>query len=433
MEKICDSFLASQEYAEKLGKQLLSFKGRGGTGKTVRLLRLAHHLYDKEHARILILTYNQALVQDIKRLFALMNIRSGIGERRIRIQTIHSFMYKILADLEIIPPDSEDFLRNYDRYKTEAIGLMAAVQPDDINRLIQQDGDTFNWDFILIDEAQDWPPDERDILFSLYDFRLFILAEGVAQLTRNQEPTNWREKIDREQSQVVTLREVIRMKKNLGNFVKEFSHQLNLEYRDIQPNKFAPGGDVIVIEGEYAKDRSIHDELIRRNAKDGNKPVDMLFCLPPKLKRKDENGNSYSVVAKEFRKWGFKVWDAVGEDIRESYPTDLDQLRILQYDSCRGLEGWIVVNFEFDEFYDYKVESFKRSFEKDSDTEGAAEEYAARWLMIPLTRAIDTLVIHVKSSNHKVTDILRNLQVKYKDMVEWIKVADQEKLEPRAD
>ena len=436
MEKISDSFLASQQYAEKLGEQLLIFRGRGGTGKTVRLLRLAHHFYEKEHARVLILTYNQALVSDIKRLFALMSIRSGIGERRIRIQTIHSFMYKILAGLEIIPPVCDDFFSNYELYKAEALDLMAAVRPDDINRLARQDSDTFNWDFILIDEAQDWPPDERDVLFSLYDFRRFILADGVAQLARNLKPTNWREKIDREQSQVIALREVIRMKKNLCNFVKEFSHQLGLEYQDIQPNKFAPGGDVIVIEGEYAKDRSIHDELLRRNDKDGNMPVDMLFCLPPTLKLTDAKGNAYSVVGKKFEKWGFKVWDAVAEDIRESYPTDLEQLRILQYDSCRGLEGWIVVNFAFDKFYDYKVKSFKPSPEDESaplfDKESAAHEYAARWLMIPLTRAMDTLVIHVTSSDHRVTEILRNLQVRYKDMVEWIKVEGQENLGPKA-
>jgi hypothetical protein len=184
---------------------------------------------------------------------------------------------------------------------------------------------------------------------------------------------------------------------------------------------------VIIIEGEYAKDRSIHDELIRRNAKDGNRPVDMLFCLPPELRPK---GANYSVVGKKFEEWGFKVWDGVVEDIRKSYPTDLDQLRILQYDSCRGLEGWIVVNFAFDKFYDYKIKSFKPAPENVRDPlfdkEAAAHEYAARWLMIPLTRAIDTLVIHVTSSDHKVTEILRNLKMKYKDVVEWIKVEKRE-------
>jgi hypothetical protein len=49
----------------------------------------------------------------------------------------------------------------------------------------------------------------------------------------------------------------------------------------------------------------------------------------------------------------------------------------------------------------------------------AASEFALRWLMIPLTRAIDTLVIQVMSKNHLVTEKLRAAAGECGDTVEW--------------
>lgn len=40
--------------------------------------------------------------------------------------------------------------------------------------------------------------------------------------------------------------------------------------------------------------------------------------------------------------------------------------------------------------------------------------------MIPLTRAIDTLVIQVLSPNHRVTGALRDAKDQCKDIVEWL-------------
>ncbi|HAZ27663.1 TPA: RNA helicase, partial [Candidatus Acetothermia bacterium] len=79
-----------------LGSQLLLFRGRGGAGKTVNLLRVAHHLYQEKRARVLILTYNKALVADIARLFAIMGIRDGLETQRISIQQIQSYVSDLL-------------------------------------------------------------------------------------------------------------------------------------------------------------------------------------------------------------------------------------------------------------------------------------------------------------------------------------------------
>ena len=234
---------------------------------------------------------------------------------------------------------------------------------------------------------------------------------------------NWREKIDRKRTQVVPLRQILRLKTNLAVFVKIFARHIGLEYWEVEPYEEVHGGRVIIIEGAYAKDRRIHDEILDTNKSDGNKPVDMLFCVPPDFVPEKSEKRRYSIVGEKFQEWGFKIWDGVAPDIREYYPTDPEQLRIVQYDSCRGLEGWIVVNFEFDKFYDYKIATFETSADEEADTffdkEQAVGEYVAQWLMIPLTRAMDTLVIQVTSKDHFVTKALRRTANLCQDFVEW--------------
>src|SRR5690606_11154749 len=70
VERITKRLIDDQQYASKLGTQLLIFRGRGGTGKTITLARLAHDLYSDRISRSLILTYNLTLVSDIKRTLA---------------------------------------------------------------------------------------------------------------------------------------------------------------------------------------------------------------------------------------------------------------------------------------------------------------------------------------------------------------------------
>jgi len=54
--------------------------------------------------------------------------------------------------------------------------------------------------------------------------------------------------------------------------------------------------------------------------------------------------------------------------------------------------------------------------------EELAANFAAQWLMIPLTRAMDTLVINVSSSPSIVKQALKKVYKTRSDFVEWIKV-----------
>ncbi len=121
-------------------------------------------------------------------------------------------------------------------------------------------------------------------------------------------------------------------------------------------------------------------------------------------------------------RWGLRVWDGASYIVRDTYPTEIDQLRIVQYDSCRGLEGWITIAVELDELYRYKRETWQpRAAEPGifADDPEEAHRHAVRWLLIPLSRAVDTLVIQMGAGPPQVQQALRKTASACADFVEW--------------
>ena len=438
VEKACETFVTAepQQYIQRLGEQLLVFRGRGGTGKTSRLIQLAHHLYLNQDARVLFLTYNRALVADIRRLLGLMNISSNIGDKAIFVDTIHGYVRDLLVAFSIMPADAKDFLKdeNYVRYKSKLLDFIGDASREDLQGLLGRSSNVLTWNFTLVDEAQDWPADERDILYTVQGFKNIVLADGVDQLIRNNTRTDWQEPLSslerKENTKTQPLWKSLRLKAQLCSFVNELASELDVDWK-LEPTDQVYGGKVIIIQGswaQYSADRSVHDSLLAQNKKFGNRNVDTLFCVPPNL-CDTSNSPAYSFPANVFERWGYKTWDGVAEGVKDSCPTSLDQLRIVQYDSCRGLEGWIVVNFEFDVFYNHKLKYYKPTQQEIDDLyfdkEVAAKKYAMQWLLIPLTRAIDTLVIQIKDEHHPVSQALLRVANRNQDLVERITLKDQ--------
>lgn len=171
--------------------------------------------------------------------------------------------------------------------------------------------------------------------------------------------------------------------------------------------------------------KRFHSRLAATANDDGNKPIDTLLCVPPSWVKTSLDGKSrYSKVAEQYKAWGLECWDAVDPHERDASPTSVNQYRIVQYESCRGLEGWVVVNFALDEFFDYKRGRAQFNESERSglffDEQEAAIDYAKKWIMIPLTRAIDTLVIHVSDPDSYVGKVLMKLCRKYPGNVEHL-------------
>ena len=409
---------------ENLGKKLQIIQGFGGVGKTMRLLQLGYELSQNRDKNVLILTYNRALVADLRRLLTLSGMSMAGLELNLNIQTVHSFFFAVFKELNILNTQENDFLDKYQQYKTEALAYFdtKTITVADLDQRRQAGHTSFNWDYIFIDEGQDWPSDEPELLFKLYSPQCFVVADGGWQLIRTYEPTDWRNMLPRPQRTIETLKVCMRMKAGLTRFVLDLAQNLGIPVENWQPNEGLGGGRVIVVEHDYLADPRLHETLLTSNTNDNNKPVDMLFCVSPSLARaKGEQLNP----ARRFEEWGQMVWDGTSKEARDSFPTSADQLRVVQYDSCRGLEGWIVVNLDLDGFYDYKrtvyLSSPPPALDSPQDLEAEAHQFAAKWLMIPLTRAIDTLVIHLSGQASPLRTALERTAQKWHDIVEWHK------------
>ena len=71
----------------------------------------------------------------------------------------------------------------------------------------------------------------------------------------------------------------------------------------------------------------------------------------------------------------------------------------MQYDSCRGLEGWIVVLNQFDTFLKWKINSITGNdiseFDHFQELSLETQELIWNWTSMVLARVMDTLVIHL--------------------------------------
>lgn len=417
MEQINAQSSQIQKLQETIGQRLLILRGRGGAGKTIRLLQLAKSLYEEEGARVLILTYNKALVSDLRRTLTILGVVDEAAQHSIRMQTVHSFFYRMLSELGLSEVNQADFLQTYDELKGQAIQFLESglLLERDFSELKRNHSSDFLWDYIFIDEAQDWPDDERQILFRFYPHTIFAVADGIDQLIRSTQPVDWSHSVIRTDRIVTPLRTCLRMKAGLTRFISTLAEHLGLPSNDWQANERVSGGRVVIVEGEAIYEQSFLTNLLSYNAAAGNEPIDMLFCVPPNLAHQTNT----LTPASRFLDWNFKVWDGTNTTIRGSYPTDNQQLRLVQYDSCRGLEGWVTVNFELDSFYEYKLNQLTQSAQTATDP-ATIRLRVVRWLFIPLTRAMDTLVIHLTGRDSPLKLALEATVVQHQDFVTWI-------------
>ncbi len=413
----------TESWFSYIGKKQITFRGHGGTGKTMLLLQIANAAC-KDGKRVLLLTYNNALVADLLRLMTLANISDDLSAGAIQVKTVQSFFHSVLFAYGLIRLHEDDFLDNYLGHLSVLFKALTDDTRKDLNS--STSSSLPNWDLILIDEGQDWPSFERDILRGLYTPRRLIIADGIQQFVRHQEACNWTCGLEDKNYLNVSLTQGLRLKRNLAAFSNRMAQCFDLTGWSVDENTDAIGGRVIIVEGNYFTKPETHHALIKNARELGNCPVDLLACVPPILATGNHmEADKRDNAAIAFQEIGQTVWDGTDVHTRKTYPTSLEQIRLVQYDSCRGLEGWVTINLGFDLFYQWKHDSCRD--ENDirpgvySDDIIVSRRYAARWMMIALTRAIDTLVIEVSKKKSPLKTHLKSLyDGPCRDFIEWI-------------
>ncbi|MFZ2028848.1 MAG: hypothetical protein WAU68_00950 [Vitreimonas sp.] len=383
MDRIITKSPLVGEYLQSAGAKMMRLRGRGGTGKTVMLLQLAWRAFTQRTSRSVVLTYNHALAADITRLMSLLAIPSS-PEGGIRVRTVMSFVSAWLDALEIDRPEIFNSA-TYEKRCNDALALLeaGAVEAADIEKIKAGDAAQFDFDLVIADEAQDWPHSELSLIKALYSPETICLADGVDQLIRGG-PADWDAGVSRASRHVVPLERCLRMKRNLAVFANTVAERAGLNWK-VEPNDEAGGGRIIIVNGALSDDLPLIEGLLGDLRQQGNANIDALFCVPPG----DMTGageERRSLLATALSDAGYDIWDGTRSDERRDYPRNNESLRVVQYASCRGLEGWTV---------------FLDAFDCDWPDLLRSDRGSANWLtrLMPLTRAIDTLVIALNSDN----------------------------------
>lgn len=406
--------------APLLGSERIHLAGHGGTGKTVFALQVANEAFESLGKRTLIATYNTALAADITRLLALMGVPGFSEGGGVEVRTTMSIAYSWLYRLGVSKIEEAEGFDAYGRLCKEAIEMVqsGAISRDDIDAISRDFPDRFDFDAVIIDEAQDLPQEEAELLSLLFGPEKISLADGKEQLLRGR-PTDWRSKatnvVRREHRK---LSRCLRMKRNLGSFANSVARNAGLSWH-VEPNDAAAGGRVILYRGSYGDNHEFRKTIRQLSTAADNRLVDSLHCVPPSDSI-DGDGERRSGLALALERDGLEVWDATGLGTRRDFPRSADTCRIVQYESCRGLEGWVTVLDKFDEFWELARAQGEVAAEALGVSAMTPEQYAWQKALIPLTRPIDTLVICTSKNESEATRALLDLAATHEDFVEVI-------------
>jgi len=212
------------------------------------------------------------------------------------------------------------------------------------------------------------------------------------------------------------------MKRNLASFANAVGEESGTGWH-VTPNDIAGGGRVIVLCRPYSNYDELHDSLVSSAKASGNSELDFLFCVPSGTVSTEESGK-VSELAKLLEERGSEVWDGVDPDQRRDFPRSTGQFRIVQYASCRGLEGWTVVLEGLDEYWE-ECRYWRQEQGLSPEEElafGDIGEISSRdaWyrVLIALTRPIDSLVVTLSNAESRSSIDLLNVARKLPDIVE---------------
>ena len=422
MERISNQLGFDKKCFDSLGNKLIILRGQGGTGKTLSLLQLAYKAYENSNNRTLILTYNLALVSDMRRVMALMRLPSGIEEGGIQIESVMAFMGKILKTFGFVE-EGIDFLDQYeDSIKNLSETLIKEKFPkSEIMSLLNSSNYKFNFDNIMVDEAQDWPINEIRILKAFYPSNHFVIADGIDQLVRGARAT-WTDGIPSSEMAVFPLRSSLRMKKNLAIFNNALAEELGLEGWHVTPNDDIKGGQVIILKNKDSSLLNYYKDIINNAISAGNSNIDILFCVSSEWSYINET-TGFSNISNSLNSVNLSFWDGTRADVRRDFPRDTSHARVVHFESCRGLEGWTVFCLGVGEFLNKQLLRNQNESLDVASGLSSPEELArlalARWALIATTRAIDTLVIQDIESCPMLFKALTNINSRYPDIISW--------------
>ncbi|MGJ1410142.1 UvrD-helicase domain-containing protein [Sphingobacterium thalpophilum] len=353
--------------------------------------------------------------------------------------------YNVLKNLKDLLSNPDRFYDDYDiankvhLFKTEKQGINKRYLSElDENIIFTRDGfrEYNNRRFgghkrnriLFIDEGQDCADIERDILYELFGTSNIVVASGgVEQLIRHKRLCNWansRVPYKRFTKQARSFR-VKKAIVDLCNFIAGYfdlpykltsdssddEGEVIIDFRMHTIGSFQPilkqkttsysalgftnyEGCMILLDSSSLRNSASLDNEQRE---DGTE----------KIYINEYNNITYS-KSKNRKVWdtlprlaaaGYEFWDGTQKDKDQLLLPSPNEIRTLYYESCRGLEAWSVFCFDIDVFFNVKCnEDEADKFMLDdmfTDVESRRKRFATHWILMAMTRAMDTLYLQV--------------------------------------
>ena len=368
---------------EKDCSSVIILSGHAGTGKTVMLLQGAINMTKKGY-KCLFLTYNRALIADLKHTMRFFGSTLPVFE----IDSMSSFMIGLMRKAGIWKP-SFDIKSDFDQ---SLAVLMSVKESKNIAPV---------YDYIFVDEAQDWKKNEAEILKYYYRYNHIVIADGIDQFMKSSEHTYWGP------IALPKLKQCLRQRSNLVTFAKIFASKLGV-YWDVDSTRSLPGGKVIITN---SYNQELHKRLFDEAVKHGCTAYDLMLLAPNSLTK-----SGHFDLIDAYNAQGIHLYDGVDPEKRDSLYSvenyNNKECRVYTYESCRGLEAWITVCLRFDELF---TESHPHDYQEILYSP-ARQYMLSLWSLIPLTRAVDTLVLGVQKGS-TIDQILREIASENPDFV----------------
>ena len=410
----------NEAWMNEVGKRLMIFRGSAGTGKTIALLQLANELFEKKGSRTLCLTYNKALVSDISRITMYLGLPSNVDDGGVNTQSCMSFFYSILKSFSLIPEDV-NFLNIYSELINEMQSALNnnLFSNDEIDEVFKNSPNTYAYDYVFIDEGQDWPKEEIQIIKRLFGTERLVIADGLDQLIRGAR-AEWTFGLKEAERIIFSFDSSLRMKSNLTYFTNQLAKNEGINIWKLKQHNKIKGGSISLVTGDFYEILPKLKVFIEEAISNKNKPIDLLMLITHQLAEGLANlkGEKYTLAQSLLE---CKINPGFLDEYKSKVSSSYDELRMLHYQSARGLEGWTTFLMNFDQFIENQKQDSIKQFESQNITEISKEEYVDditnRWIMMMLTRSVDTTVIHFQNKDSLIYEKMISYSEKYPDFI----------------
>lgn len=427
-----------------LAKQEVVIHGAGGTGKTVLLLRaLRTKLDENREAKALVLSYNHALKVNLRRIFSYLGYDTRHSHNAsIQFKTLDSHLIDVIkrvlkfddSDNGHLLDDDRKCLKDYiDKLTCEINKKDPAPKENRGLPLRQLLKDKNLWfDILCIDEAQDVSEQEKALLERLYQYGGHIVAAlGHKQNLRLDEAEaevaeqKWLQPGDHKFI-LPELQVSRRMPPRLATLLRAFAEKTGLKDWRVEPSHDPDSSQLFLLKGSYTAYPNLHATLLPEIVKPDTQHFeearfDMLVCTLADLATETtdkKNGSTFLYTPPAIVSWLHEhspidpeqgnnastsgVLDLIDPKVRrQEIPLNsqtLNRIRVVPYDSCRGLEGSIVILDCLDKFAE------ARSY-RNSDV--------ARLIAIALSRTTKRLIITFERPDSEWARIISEVARQY--------------------